>query len=113
LLIVQDYGPYPQRATFSTSTSRRYGSRIRILIKSHWSAASALPFFVLALPAGSIRDIFDRRKLILQTEVWMLGMAVVLAATITTHTTTSALSEESWSLERFLVKTDWESNGKP
>ena len=40
--------------------------------------ASALPFFLLALPAGSIGDIFDRRKLILGTETWMLGIAVVL-----------------------------------
>ena len=50
--------------------------------------ASALPFFVLALPAGSIGDIFDRRKLILRTELWMLGMAIVLAASTLTHTMT-------------------------
>jgi len=43
--------------------------------------ASALPFFFLALPAGSIGDIFDRRKLILATEIWMFGIAVVLAVT--------------------------------
>src|SRR5271167_1588799 len=42
--------------------------------------ATALPFFLLALPAGSLGDIFDRRKLILGTETWMLGVAVVLAA---------------------------------
>ena len=41
--------------------------------------ASALPFFLLALPAGSIGDIFDRRKLILGTETWMLVVAVLLA----------------------------------
>lgn len=41
--------------------------------------ASALPFFVLALPAGSIGDIVDRRKLILGTEIWMLVVASVLA----------------------------------
>ena len=41
--------------------------------------ASALPFFVLALPAGSIGDIFDRRKLIVTTECWMLVVASVLA----------------------------------
>lgn len=41
--------------------------------------ASALPFFVLALPAGAIGDIVDRRKLILLTETWMVGVAVVLA----------------------------------
>jgi MFS family permease len=40
--------------------------------------ASALPFFVLALPAGAIGDIVDRRKLILFTEAWMLAVAVVL-----------------------------------
>jgi MFS family permease len=41
--------------------------------------ASALPFFVLALPAGSLGDIVDRRKLILFTETWMLIIAFVLA----------------------------------
>lgn len=42
--------------------------------------ASALPFFVFALPAGSIGDIVDRRKLILFAEVWMAGAAMVLTA---------------------------------
>ena len=42
--------------------------------------ASALPFFVLALPAGAIGDIVDRRRLILYTEFWMVGIATVLAA---------------------------------
>ena len=41
--------------------------------------ASALPFFLFALPAGAIGDICDRRKLILFTEVWMAGFAIVLA----------------------------------
>src|SRR5580658_3026046 len=41
--------------------------------------ASALPFFVLALPAGAIGDIVDRRKLILSTETWMLVIALVLS----------------------------------
>jgi MFS family permease len=42
--------------------------------------ASSLPFFVLALPAGSIGDVVDRRKLILFTEAWMVALAVLLAA---------------------------------
>ena len=42
--------------------------------------ASALPFFILALPAGAIGDIVDRRKVILRTETWMVGVAGVLAA---------------------------------
>jgi MFS family permease len=40
--------------------------------------ASALPFFLLALPAGSIGDIVDRRRLILGTEIWMFAIAAVL-----------------------------------
>jgi MFS family permease len=43
--------------------------------------ASALPFFIFALPAGAIGDIVDRRKLILSAELWMLAVAIVLAAT--------------------------------
>jgi MFS family permease len=41
--------------------------------------ASALPFFVFALPAGAFGDIVDRRKLILYTETWMVGVALALA----------------------------------
>src|SRR5579859_4981765 len=40
--------------------------------------ASALPFFLLALPAGAIGDIVDRRKVILFTEIWMVVVASVL-----------------------------------
>jgi MFS family permease len=42
--------------------------------------ASALPFFIFALPAGAIGDIVDRRKLILYTEAWMLAVALAVAA---------------------------------
>src|SRR3954462_9025576 len=42
--------------------------------------ASALPFFVFALPAGAIGDIVDRRRLILYTEIWMVVVASVVAA---------------------------------
>ena len=41
--------------------------------------AASLPYFLLALPAGSAGDIFDRRKLILATESWMMGVALLLA----------------------------------
>jgi MFS family permease len=43
--------------------------------------ASTLPFFLLALPAGSIGDIADRRKLILFCEIWMVGVALLLVVT--------------------------------
>jgi MFS family permease len=41
--------------------------------------ASTLPFFLLALPAGAIGDIVDRRRLILLTETWMMAAAAALA----------------------------------
>src|SRR6516162_4245973 len=47
--------------------------------------ASAFPFFLLALPAGALGDIFDRRKLILMSEIWMLSVAVVLAVLTMLH----------------------------
>jgi MFS family permease len=50
--------------------------------------ASAFPFFLLALPAGALGDIFDRRKLILMTEVWMFSVAVVLAVLTLLHSIT-------------------------
>ncbi|MGH9443553.1 MAG: MFS transporter [Thermoanaerobaculia bacterium] len=42
--------------------------------------ATALPFFLLVLPAGAMGDIVDHRRLILVTECWMLAAAVALAA---------------------------------
>lgn len=47
--------------------------------------ASAFPFFLLALPAGALGDIFDRRKLILMTEVWMFSVALALAILTVLH----------------------------
>ena len=42
-------------------------------------AATILPIFMLALPAGAIADIVDRRLFILGTQAWMLFAASVLA----------------------------------
>jgi MFS family permease len=41
--------------------------------------AASLPYFLMALPAGSAGDIVDRRKLVLFTESWMMGVALLLA----------------------------------
>jgi MFS family permease len=46
--------------------------------------ASALPFFLFALPAGALGDICDRRKLILFTEIWMALVAIALAILVIT-----------------------------
>ncbi|PQV63559.1 putative arabinose efflux permease, MFS family [Abditibacterium utsteinense] len=44
------------------------------------SAASSFPMFMLALPAGALADIVDRRKLVICTQTWMCIVAGTLAA---------------------------------
>src|SRR5258707_12939524 len=34
-------------------------------------AASSLPVFLVALPAGALADMLDRRRLLLVTQIWM------------------------------------------
>ncbi len=41
--------------------------------------ANTLPMFMLALPAGSLADIFDRRKILLVSQGWMMIAALMLA----------------------------------
>jgi MFS family permease len=41
--------------------------------------ASMLPILVLALPAGVLADTFDRRRLLLGVQVFMVGVSVILA----------------------------------
>lgn len=41
-------------------------------------AATTLPIVILALPAGALADIVDRRRLLIGTQVWMLLMATSL-----------------------------------
>jgi MFS family permease len=48
------------------------------LMVSMVQAATIAPVFLLALPAGAIADIVDRRRLILGTQTWMLCAAILL-----------------------------------
>ena len=49
-------------------------------------AASALPVFLVVLPAGALADIVDRRKLLLLTQFWMVAAAGLLGVlTILNH----------------------------
>ncbi len=43
-------------------------------------AATIVPTFLLALPAGALADIVDRRLYLIATQVWTMAAAVVLAA---------------------------------
>jgi MFS family permease/quinol monooxygenase YgiN len=48
------------------------------LLISLMQVATSLPFFLLALPAGAIADVVDRRKMLLYTQGWMLFFAALL-----------------------------------
>jgi MFS family permease len=75
--VVSDIGAFMQTVGAAwLMVSLKAGPMYVALIQT----ASALPFFIFALPAGAIGDIVDRRKLILYTESWMVGVALVLAA---------------------------------
>ncbi|MCB4824748.1 MFS transporter [Roseicella aerolata] len=50
------------------------------LMVSLVQAASMLPVFLLALPAGALADIIDRRAFLLGAQAWILAMALLLAA---------------------------------
>lgn len=40
--------------------------------------ATTLPIFILAIPAGALADIFDRRRYLLTAFMWMMGIATIL-----------------------------------
>jgi MFS family permease len=50
------------------------------IMVSLMQTATSFPFFVLALPAGALADVVDRRRLLLATQGWMLAGATALAA---------------------------------
>lgn len=50
--------------------------------------ASSLPFFLLALPAGALADVVDRRRLLLLAQGWMLAAAAVMGALTLAHVMT-------------------------
>src|ERR671910_1215905 len=50
--------------------------------------AASLPIVLLALPAGAIADVLDRRRMLLFTQGWMLASAVVLGVLTVLDATT-------------------------
>jgi predicted MFS family arabinose efflux permease len=53
--------------------------------------ANSAPGFALALPAGALADVLDRRRVVLATQVWQLLLAGALGALTLSHVTTPAL----------------------
>ncbi|RAI59132.1 MFS transporter [Roseicella frigidaeris] len=56
------------------------------LMVSMVQVASMLPVFLLALPAGALADIIDRRAFLLGAQAWILAMALILSALAATGT---------------------------
>lgn len=54
-------------------------------------AATAAPAFLLALPAGALADIVDRRRYLIATQVWMMIVAATLGALTLAGLTTAPL----------------------
>ncbi|MDB5098455.1 MAG: hypothetical protein JWM80_2876 [Cyanobacteria bacterium RYN_339] len=50
------------------------------LLVSLVQSATSLPSFLLALPAGALADVMDRRVIVLGTNIWMAVTTAVLAA---------------------------------
>lgn len=48
-------------------------------------AATIVPTFLLALPAGALADIVDRRRYLIATQVWTMAAAVLLTVLAYTH----------------------------
>ena len=62
------------------------------LLVALMQTATSLPIFMLGLPAGTLADLVDRRKLLLATESWMLLVALTLGIlTLTGNASTLTL----------------------
>lgn len=54
-------------------------------------AAASMPVFLLALPAGALADIVDRRRYLIASQVWMLAAAATLGGLTLAGLTTAPL----------------------
>src|SRR5580698_11511261 len=61
------------------------------LMVSLIQTASSLPIFLLALPAGALADVVDRRRLLIISQAWMLAAAGALGLLTLLHLTTPSL----------------------
>src|SRR5215203_2115971 len=58
------------------------------LLVALMQTAETAPTFLLALPAGALADIVDRRRLLIFSQTWMLVAAVALAGATLAGVTT-------------------------
>src|SRR5437588_4636025 len=58
------------------------------LMVSLVQVASSLPVFLVALPAGALADLVDRRRLLIVTQTWMVIAAAALGVITVLHLVT-------------------------
>jgi MFS family permease len=58
------------------------------LLVALMQTAASLPIFLVALPAGALADLIDRRHLLIATQIWMLVAAATLGLLTLGHLTT-------------------------
>jgi MFS family permease len=73
--VVSDIGAFMQNVGAAWLMVSLHAGPIYVALTQ---TAASLPYFLLALPAGSAGDIVDRRKLILSTESWMTIVALII-----------------------------------
>jgi MFS family permease len=54
-------------------------------------AATSAPVFLLALPAGALADIIDRRRYLIATQIWMMVTAAILGVLTLAGMTTATI----------------------
>jgi len=83
--IVSNIGTWMQNVAAAwLMTSLSQSSVLVALVQT----ATSLPVFFLALPAGALADVVDRRRLLLLTQGWMLLIALLLGALTLLNLTT-------------------------
>ena len=73
--VVSNIGTWMQNTAAAWLMTSLTSSTIMVALVQ---TATTIPIFVLALPAGVLADIIDRRRLILITQMWMLTVATLL-----------------------------------
>src|ERR1700722_6901170 len=62
----------------------------RPLLLAMVQVATSLPMFLLAIPAGALSDIVDRRKFLVAGELFIMGSSIVFAVLVSRHLITPA-----------------------
>ncbi|MGH7790329.1 MAG: MFS transporter [Candidatus Binatia bacterium] len=86
--LVSNVGTWMQSASAAWFMTSLSSSPVMVALMP---AATSLPFVLLALPAGALADIVDRRRLLIAAQLWMLIAAAALGGLTVAGRTTDWL----------------------